>query len=81
MPTPPEHARDLNKMTPVSVEKNPTETGKHSVEFVSPVALEKVPAGQRVGELDPWGQKLPAGQILPVTPSSGVGDDAPLAQK
>ena len=68
-------------MTPVSVEKNPTETGKHSVEFVSPVALEKVPAGQRVGELDPWGQKLPGGQMLPVTPSSGVGDDAPITQK
>ena len=81
MPPPPTHPRDLNDITTVSVEKNPTETGKHPVEFVNPVALEKVPAGQRVGELDPWGQKLPPGQILPVTPSSGVGDDAPLAQK
>jgi hypothetical protein len=71
----------LNEITPVSVEKNPTETGKHSVAFVNPVALEKVPAGQRIGELDPWGQKLPAGQIFPVTPSSGVGDDAPMTQK
>jgi hypothetical protein len=43
-------------MTPVSVEKNPTETGKHSVEFVSPVALEKVPAGQRLGAADFLGQ-------------------------
>jgi hypothetical protein len=53
MPPPPEHPRDLNEITPVSVEKNPTETGRHSVEFVNPVELEKVPAGQRVGELDP----------------------------
>jgi hypothetical protein len=36
---------DLKDMTPVSVEKNPTETGKHCVEFINPVALEKVPAG------------------------------------
>jgi hypothetical protein len=36
---------DLKDMTPVSVEKNPTETGKHCVEIVNPVALEKVPAG------------------------------------
>jgi hypothetical protein len=43
-------------MTPVSVEKNPTETGKHCVEFVSAVEFEKVPAGHRVGELDPSGQ-------------------------
>jgi hypothetical protein len=50
---PPEHPRDLNEITPVSVEKKPTETGRHSVEFVNPVELEKVPAGQRVGELDP----------------------------
>jgi hypothetical protein len=67
-------------MTPVSVEKNPTETGKHSVEFVSPVEFEKVPAGHRVGELDPSGQKFPAGQMLPVLPSRGVGDDAPITQ-
>ena len=79
MPAPPEHPRDLNEMTPVRVEKNPTETGKHSVAFTRPVALE-VPAGQRVGELDPRGQKLPGGQMLPVTPSSGEGDDAPITQ-
>jgi hypothetical protein len=47
------HPRDLKEITPVSVEKNPTETGKHPVEFVNPVALEKVPAGQAVGALDP----------------------------
>jgi hypothetical protein len=47
------HPRDLNEITPVSVEKNPTDTGKHSVEFVSPVALEKVPAGQGIGALEP----------------------------
>jgi hypothetical protein len=68
-------------MTPVSVEKNPTETGKHSEEFVSLVELEKVPAGHGVGALDPSGQKLPGGQTWPVIPSSGVGDDAPITQK
>ena len=62
MPTPPEHARDLNKMTPVSVEKNPTETGKHSVEFVSPVALEKVPAGHSLQENAPLPLYEPAEQ-------------------
>lgn len=45
-----------------------------------PVADRTVPTKQGVSEAEPVGQKLPAGQILPVVPSVGLFTVAALMQ-
>jgi hypothetical protein len=67
----------LGAARPAAVHRKPGVQGWHAASVVAPLALLKVPGGQGVGAAEPEGQKLPAPQSCPVTPSLGMGVVAP----
>jgi len=66
---------------PIPAQYCPAGQSKQSSGASLPSFIANLPAGHTTGTIDPLGQYLPTGQMLPVIPSVGVGFPAPLVQK
>ena len=66
--------------SPAVSQYSPARHGMQLVRLSPPAVGRYVPMGQLLGAEEPVTQYLPAGQMLPVCPSVGVGDQAPEAQ-
>ena len=68
-------------MRPAAPQTKPAVQGRHCAALARPAAVEKVPGAQGCGAEEPAGQKDPAAQAAPVTPSVGLATAAPPKQR